>query len=192
VLKVENSKENFINLYNQNIKRQGATKLLEWINNSDFFTAPASTKFHLSCEGGLCLHSINVFNELSELMPDFNKESLAICGLLHDICKINFYEVSTRNVKNDATGQWEKVLYYSVNEKFPFGHGEKSVFLIENFLKLTVNEAVAIRFHMGAFEGEKAWGNVSSAFEKFTLAFYTHFADMKATYISENSEGKNK
>jgi len=173
------SKEKFIEIYNANIKRDGADKLLEWLEKSDFFTAPASTKYHGAYEGGLCEHSINVFNRLECQ----NQETRAICASLHDICKAKMYKQDTKNVK--VNGVWEQQPYYTYDEKFPFGHGEKSVFLIERFMKLTVEEAVAIRFHMGAYEGEKAWNNVSSAFEKYPLAFHLHFADMQATYFDE-------
>ena len=130
-------KEEFIQIYQENIKREGSAELLEWLQKTDFFTAPASTKFHGACEQGLVMHSISVFKTLVEKHFDpetDNMESFAICALLHDLCKAEFYKVSTRNVKNDETGKWEKVPYYAVEDKFPFGHGEKSVFLIERFV----------------------------------------------------------
>ena len=132
-------KEEFIQIYKENIKREGSAELLEWLQKTDFFTAPASTKFHGACEQGLVMHSISVFKTLVEKHFDpetDNMESFAICALLHDLCKAEFYKVSTRNVKNDETGKWEKVPYYAVEDKFPFGHGEKSVFLIERFIRL--------------------------------------------------------
>lgn len=112
-------------------------------------------------------------------------ETIAICGLLHDVCKANFYKATTRNVKNDETGKWEKVPYYSIEEKFPFGHGEKSVFLIERFMKLTPEEAVAIRFHMGEFEKERS---TSDAYSKYPLAVMLHVSDLLATYMDEKEE----
>ena len=172
-------KEQFIKIYKENIKREGSDKLLEWLWDSDFFKAPASTRYHLACEGGLCEHSINVYNNFE----CDNPETKAICALLHDVCKINFYKSDFRNVKN-ADGNWEKVPYYSIDEKFPFGHGEKSVFLIERFMKLTIEEAVAIRFHMGEFEKDKA---TSDAYNKYTLAVLLHIADLKATFIDEKT-----
>lgn len=170
-------KENFVKIYNENIHRDGSGELLGWLERSDFFTAPASAKYHSSHEGGLCEHSVNVYNRF---ICD-NPESRAICGLLHDVCKANFYKSDIRNVKNES-GTWEKVPYYAIEEKFPFGHGEKSVFLIERFMKLTVEEAVAIRFHMGEFESCKS---TPEAFRKYPLALMLHIADMQATFIDE-------
>ena len=132
-------KEEFLQIYKENIQRQGANELLEWLLQTDFFTAPASTKFHCACLGGLVQHSVSVYNVLLEKhfnKDEDSKESFAICALLHDLCKAQFYKVSTRNVKNEDTGKWEKQPFYAVEDKFPFGHGEKSVFLIEIFMRL--------------------------------------------------------
>ncbi len=187
-------KENFVKIYTENIHRDGSGELLGWLERSDFFTAPASAKYHCSHEGGLCEHSVNVFHRLEHNLsnddfkinfdhnPEYpGAESVAICGLLHDVCKANFYKSDIRNIKNES-GTWEKVPYYAIEEKFPFGHGEKSVFLIERFMKLTVEEAVAIRFHMGEFESCKS---TPEAFRKYPLALMLHIADMQATFIDE-------
>ena len=118
-----------------------AKKLLDWLDKkTDFFTAPASTRFHGACEGGLCMHSLNVYHALHDTFftEGDSEETFAICALLHDLCKANYYKAGTRNVKNDVTGQWEKVPSYSVEDLFPYGHGEKSVFLIERFMKLKI------------------------------------------------------
>ena len=183
-------KEEFIQIYQENIKREGSAELLEWLQKTDFFTAPASTKFHGACEQGLVMHSISVFKTLVEKHFDpetDNMESFAICALLHDLCKAEFYKVSTRNVKNDETGKWEKVPYYAVEDKFPFGHGEKSVFLIERFVRLKPAEAVAIRWHMGGFDEAAKGGSfaISIAYEKYPLAVKLHLADLESTYLRE-------
>ncbi len=183
-------KEEFIQIYKENIKREGSAELLEWLKKTDFFTAPASTKFHGACEQGLVMHSISVFKTLVEKHFDpetDNMESFAICALLHDLCKAEFYKVSTRNVKNDETGKWEKVPYYAVEDKFPFGHGEKSVFLIERFIRLKPAEAVAIRWHMGGFDEAAKGGSfaISVAYEKYPLAIKLHLADLESTYLRE-------
>ena len=183
-------KEEFIQIYQENIKREGSAELLEWLQKTDFFTAPASTKFHGACEQGLVMHIISVFKTLVEkhFEPETdNMESFAICALLHDLCKAEFYKVSTRNVKNDETGKWEKVPYYAVEDKFPFGHGEKSVFLIERFVRLKPAEAVAIRWHMGGFDEAARGGSfaISVAYEKYPLAIKLHLADLESTYLRE-------
>ncbi len=188
-------KNRFIDTYNAHIKRPGADKLLAWLEDSDFFTAPASTRFHLSKEGGLCEHSLNVHKRLIDqvfaeklakavVIAKELCETIAICGLLHDVCKVNFYTVSERNTK-DENGKWIQVPYYTVEEKFPFGHGEKSVFIIERFMRLTEEEAVAIRYHMGGFGASHGDYSVGRAFDAYPLALQLHMADLQATHIDE-------
>lgn len=147
-------RDEFIALYTANIARDGAQKLLAWLDTTDFYTAPASTKFHCACTSGLVMHSVNVYKVLREryFTEGDSEESYAICALLHDVCKSQYYKTSTRNVKNEETGQWEKKPFYMVEDAFPFGHGEKSVYLIERFMRLKPAEAMAIRWHMGGFE----------------------------------------
>ncbi len=185
-----NAKEEFIGIFTEKITRQGSEKLLEWLKKSDFFTAPASTRYHLSCEGGLCRHSINVYKRLVQIYDEIgekaNDESLAICALLHDICKANFYSVSMRNKKNEM-GQWESVPYYTINDSFPYGHGEKSVFQIMHFMHLNADEAMAVRWHMGPFDEAVKGGSfaLSEAYGKYPLALHLHTADMRAAYLDE-------
>lgn len=197
-------KDRFIGLYQQLITRPGADKLLAWLETTDFFEAPASTRFHLSHPGGLVEHSIHVYHRLHDLfvserqnrendpfieLSDNEEETIAICGLLHDICKANFYAVEMRNRKNEQ-GQWEKYPFYVVNDQLPYGHGEKSVYIISGFMKLTREESMAIRWHMGFSDNDfKAGGfSVGNAFEKFPLALLTHMADLQATYLDEPRE----
>ena len=190
MIDIAENKRRFIEIYTAKITRTGSAKLLEWLEkNTDFFTAPASTRFHSAVPGGLCAHSLNVYDLLAERFSDSeDAESIAISSLLHDICKANFYKESTRNVKNEQTGSWEKVPYYTIDDQFPFGHGEKSVFLAERFMKLKTNEAIAIRWHMGGFDDNaKAGGySVSNAFQKYPLAVKLHLCDLEATYLREN------
>ncbi|WP_270751258.1 HD domain-containing protein [Pseudoruminococcus massiliensis] len=186
------NKEEFLHIYNEYVKRQGSQEFLDWLLKTDFFTAPASTKYHGACEGGLLLHSLNVYKTLRERYFEEGKdseESFAICALLHDLCKAQFYKVSTRNVKNDVTGQWEKVPYYTVEDAFPYGHGEKSVFLIERFMRLKTSEAMAIRWHMGGFDDSARGGSfaISLAYEKYPLAVKLHLADLESTYLKEKN-----
>jgi len=182
-------KEEFISLFEENVNRQGSKELLDWISKTDFFTAPASTKYHCACPNGLVMHSISVYKTMVEKYFEEGKDSLesfAICALLHDLCKAEFYKESTRNVKNDETGKWEKVPYYAIEDKFPYGHGEKSVYLIERFMRLKPAEAIAIRWHMGAFEDPKGY-YLSQAFEKYPLAVKLHLADLESTYLREKN-----
>lgn len=173
-------KEKFLTLCRENIHREGIDKLLTWLEKSDFFTAPASTRYHGAHEGGLCEHSINVFYELESWDADFaSPGTLAIVSLLHDLCKVNYYKRDVRNVKEN--GVWVQKPYYTVDDKFPYGHGEKSVFMIERFMRLTNEEAFAIRFHMGAYSDP----NTGKAFEKYPLALLLHQADERATFMME-------
>ncbi len=181
------AKDEFMQIYTENITRKGSKELLDWIQKTDFFTAPASTKYHCACEHGLVMHSVSVFNTLVEKHFDEetdSMESFAICALLHDLCKAQFYKTSTRNVKNDETGQWEKVPYYSIEDSFPYGHGEKSVFLIERFMRLKLDEAMAIRWHMGGFDDANGY-YISNAYDKYQLAVKLHLADLESTYLKE-------
>lgn len=187
-------KEKFLNIYNSKIKREGADKLLEFLNSSDFFTAPASTRFHGSYEGGLVEHSINVYECLVDYLArprakevyglDFSEETVAIVSLLHDLCKVNCYKKGTRNVK-DKNGVWQTVPTYEFCDQLPYGHGEKSVYIISGFMRLSREEAFAIRYHMG-FSGTEDIRNVSSAFEQFPLILALVTADMEAaTYVEK-------
>ena len=192
-------KDKFIKAYTENITRPGADKLLAWIESSDFFTAPASTRFHLSSPGGLLEHSLHVFERMkaicaneATITPGFNEpsmETIAICGLLHDICKANFYAVEMRNRKNDQ-GRWEQYPFYVVDDKQPYGHGEKSVYIVSGFMRLSREEAMAIRWHMGFSDNDFKGGgySVGNAFEKFPLAVLLHIADLQATYLDETGE----
>lgn len=185
-----NLKEEFLSIYEKNIKREGSQKLLEWLQGTDFFTAPASTKYHCACREGLLMHSLNVYNVMVNKhfnSEEDNLESFTIVSLLHDLCKVHYYKMSKRNVKNEITGVWEQVPFYTVEDTFPYGHGEKSVFLIERFMKLKTNEAMAIRWHMGGFdESAKSGGfSISLAFDKFPLSVKLHLSDLEATYLHE-------
>ena len=190
--------DKFTGIYRENITRPGSERLLEYLlsENSDFFTAPASTKYHSCYEGGLCQHSINVYECLkaycerervrNEYGLAISDESIAIVGLLHDICKVNIYETSFRNAKNDQ-GVWEKVPYYAFNDNLPYGHGEKSVYIISGFMRLTREEAFAIRWHMG-FSGEENKNTIGKALEMFPLALAVNIADMEATFLMEGGK----
>lgn len=185
---IQANKKVFLELCSK-INRDGIDKLLAWLEKSDFFTCPASTRFHGAYAGGLLEHSLNVYSELcrlSKAYPEFSfsEESMIIVALFHDLCKVNFYGVEKRNRKNDTTGQWEKYDAYTYDEQFCFGgHGSKSVYLTQYFIKLTPEEAVAINCHMGAYDGNKDAGR---AYEHFPLAWMLHVADESAAYIKES------
>lgn len=183
-------KEEFEEIYQNKIKRDGAAELLDWLKTTDFFIAPASTKFHCACLGGLVQHSVSVYHVMMEKHfneKDDSEESFAICALLHDICKAQFYKKGTRNVKNEETGAWEKRPYYMIDDKYPYGHGEKSVFLIERFMRLKTSEAIAIRWHMGGFDDSVRGGSfsISQAYQKYPIAVKLHLSDLESTYLRE-------
>ena len=188
-------KEEFIKIYKDHIKRPGADAFLQYLEkHSDFFTAPASTRYHLSYDGGLVEHSLNVYYCLKAYMErdrvkneyrlTATDETIALIALLHDVCKTNCYQKSFRNVK-DENGKWQKVPSYEFSDPMPYGHGEKSVYIISGFMHLTREEAFAIRYHMG-FAGTEDARNVGESFRMFPLAFALSTADMEATYFVEN------
>lgn len=189
------NKNKFIEIYKDKIKREGADKLLDYLcsRSCDFFTAPASTKFHCSYEGGLCEHSINVYECLKSYLEtdrakekfglEFSDETIAIVALLHDICKTNTYKVSMRNKKDD-NGVWIQVPYYEYDDTLPYGHGEKSVYIISGFMRLTRDEAMAIRWHMG-FSGEEDKKLVGNALRMYPLALALNIADCEASSFVE-------
>lgn len=195
---IEKTKNEFIEIYKETITRPGSDKLLNYLlsEQSDFFTAPCSTRFHGSYAGGLAQHSINVYNCLKDYLSrqrtkdvygmNYTEESVALVSLLHDVCKMNFYSVDYRNAKNEQ-GVWEKVPYYTVNDQLPYGHGEKSVYIVSGFMRLTREEAFAIRYHMG-FSGIEDRNSIGKAFEMFPLAFALSVADMEATYFLESKQ----
>lgn len=194
------SKERFIEIYNKYITREGADKLLEYLLSpaSDFFVAPASSRFHNSYEGGLCDHSINVYECLDSYLKsdrvksgfgfEYSDESIAIVSLLHDLCKVNIYKKGFRNVK-DEKGTWQRVDTFEYDDKLPYGHGEKSVYIITGYMRLTREEAFAIRYHMG-FSGTEDANQVGRALELFPLAFAVCMADMEASFYIEGSPEK--
>ncbi len=191
-----NKKDEYLKILTDLVKRNGIEKIIAYLKtpNCDFFTAPASTRFHGSYEGGLTEHSLNVYYCLKDYLErprvkelyklTVSDESIAIVSLLHDFCKINIYKQGFRNVK-DEKGVWQKVPTYEFSDNFPYGHGEKSVYMINNFMKLTHEEAFAIRFHMG-FSSTEETRLVGEAFSKYPLAFALSTADMEATYFLEN------
>ena len=193
---IEDKQEQFVSIFTKYIKREGSDNLLDWLITTDFFTAPASSKFHSAYEGGLCEHSINVFNRYVKLLTmeygenftdKISMESVAIIALLHDLCKVNFYKTELRNVKVD--GQWVQVPYYTIEDTLPYGHGEKSVYIISGFMKLTREEAMAINWHAGGFDDRVRGGSysMSDAYYKFPTAMLFHSADIMATYLDEKA-----
>ncbi len=173
------------------VNRQGIDTLIEYLISTDFFTAPASTNYHCNYAGGLVEHSLAVHDSLKVINDSFDLrlalDSMIICGLLHDICKANFYKESYRNQKNPVSGQWEKVPYYQVQDEFPFGHGEKSVVIIQQFIALSREEILAIRWHMGGFDDSaQAYAgarSLAAAMKAHRLVAALHLADMAASYL---------
>ncbi|MBQ3145875.1 MAG: HD domain-containing protein [Clostridia bacterium] len=171
-------KEEFINLL-KSINREGMDKLLEFLEGTDFFDAPASTRYHGAWKGGLLAHSMKVYEILKTKTED--SDAVKIVALLHDICKTNFYKTDYRNVKNN--GVWEQVPYYTVEDNIPYGHGEKSVMMVSEFIKLTPEEKYAIRWHMGFTEPKELYGTLGQAYKKYPLALLAFEADLEATYF---------
>ena len=193
------AKEEFIQIYRDSIRREGADALLDYLEHkSDFFTAPASARYHGAWPGGLCEHSVNVYRCLEAYLErervkelyglEYSAESIALVALLHDVCKTGCYKAGTRNVKG-PDGRWQAVPTFYYEDSLPYGHGEKSVYILSGFLRLTREEAMAIRWHMG-FSGDEDKRLVGQALQQYPLAFALSVADMEATYFLENEEAK--
>lgn len=195
-LENNSKKEEFLNIAKSNISRSGIDELLNWLVTTDFFIAPSSTKFHGNFEGGLCEHSLNVYYSLKMLVenykkqfPEFNisEESIAMCGLFHDLCKVNFYKTYSRNVKNETTNEWENKQEYKVEDLLGMGHGEGSMYIIQSFMKLERFEALAIRWHMGEFDKAVKGGEfaIETAKEQNAIVTLLHLADIWASDFME-------
>lgn len=191
---MEQAKQKFLELAQTNIFREGLDKLLEYLQKSDFFVAPASTKFHSAYAGGLCEHCLNVYERLLKNLKNeygdswqekVSLESATVVALFHDICKTNYYKSDMRNVKED--GVWVQKPYYAVQDNLPYGHGEKSVYILSGFIKLTREEAMAINWHMGGFDNRVRGGfmGLSEVFSSYPLATLLHLSDISATYLDE-------
>ena len=194
---LEKNKQKFLELFRANVHRDGAEDFLAWLEKSDFFEAPASTKFHSNVMGGLCFHTLNVFDRFTRNLAmqygenwqdTVSLESATIMSLLHDICKVDCYKMELRNVKVD--GEWVKQPYYAYDESLPYGHGEKSVYIISSFFKLSREEAMAINWHMGGFDQRVLGGSyaLSNAYYQYPVAVLLHVSDVQATYLDETCQ----
>lgn len=185
-------KELLLNIYP---KREGMENLLNYLENeTDFFTAPASTKHHGAEAFGLLEHSLQVYDKIEKLIEsgvyqdNISPDSVVIAALLHDVCKANFYKIVYRWRKDDSN-RWEQYPTYEIDDQLPFGHGEKSVLLLQKYIMLTNEEIAAINWHMGGFDSRaKDYAGMmalSGAMEKFPLAVLLHMADLSATYFAK-------
>lgn len=209
---IEQNKKTFIELINSIEREFDKQKLINWLEKSDFFIAPASARYHSNFEGGLCQHCLNVFYSLDALcntfatesryeepedgkegaeipIPKYSRDSIIIVGLLHDLSKANFYETYNRNVKNEETGKWESVTEYrtiDAHDRFIFGnHEETAEFMVRSFIPLTLEESVAILHHMGGTGHDSSQTDLSIVYSKYNLAALLHSADLLSTFVLE-------
>lgn len=208
----ENAKQTFIDLVNS-IQREGfyKEKLLYKLENSDFYTAPASTVFHNSFEGGLLDHTLNVYYQLVNLVQSnhittYSDDTLKIVALFHDISKMNFYEVYVRNVKkysdkgrnSDAMGKfdWSAEKGYKVKEatdRYLFGtHGQNSERILSYFMPLSEEESAAIIWHHAGMDNGLADKDLTPILNRYPLVVLLHMADMLATYITERTDTRTE
>ena len=215
MIDIQKNKQAFISIAKENISRPGINKLLAYLDSTDFFTAPCSTKFHLNVKGGLCEHSLNVYKALldiysaylikdnalpdatfvlayNEVLPKNNNvddrsiiETLTIISLFHDLCKANYYKQEMKSVKVGNT--WTQQPVYVTDDQLPLGHGEKSVILLEKFIDLSAEEMLAIRWHMSGFDNAVKGGewSLSTAMQKTKLVAALQLADQIATHLME-------
>ena len=186
-------RQQYEEIFSKHIKRDGAREIFNYLKGTDFFTAPASVRRHSSYHGGLVEHHVKVYHRFCKLLEgeygkewlDKNHESVAIIALLHDVCKINCYKTEMRNTKVD--GAWVQKPYFAYEDSLPYGHGEKSVYIISGYMKLTRDEAFAINWHMGGFDPRNSNGlsPCGAAFYQFPIAAIFHAADFLTTYLDE-------
>ena len=186
-----NMKEEFSRIVRENVTREGISDLMAWLEQTDFYTSPASTRYHGAFEGGLVMHSLNVYSQLKRLCKwydcDATPESIAIVSLFHDLCKVGTYKTEMR-WRKDANNQWEQYPTWKHDEDFAYGgHGSKSVFLVQSFMKLSPDEAAAINCHMGQFDSS-VYSNPGPVYERNLLAWLLHVADEAATYLDERKD----
>lgn len=206
---IEFNKQEFINIISS-IKREGANleKLINKLCNSDFFTAPASTNYHCSYEGGLCEHSLNVYYNLVSIIKSkqnlssecYDEDSIKIVALLHDISKMNIYEKTAKNEKvycadgdkfdNLGKFKWVSTMGWKLKDRhFIYGsHEMTSEFIIRQYIPLTLDESVAVLHHMGGRNWDSAQDNISATFTQYPLSVLLHLSDMLATYVDEGQD----
>lgn len=178
--------------------RPGMERLVEWIEQkTDFYTAPASTKYHLACKGGLAQHSLNVYELLSGKVAagllEIKRETVIITALLHDLCKTNFYFMEKKNVREGSkinaygseVANWVEKEVWTVKDNFPVGHGEKSCFYIQSCIRLTDEEYAMIRLHMGSDRNGYPDPFTETA-NLYPGVVAIHTSDIEAAFIIEN------
>lgn len=192
--RIEQNKQEFLFLINSIEREFDKERLVKWLERSDFFIAPASAKYHGSCKGGLCEHSLNVYYSLLSLRDKFlpnsiNDDSLKIVGLLHNASKANYYETYFRNVK-DENGKWIQVQEYKVrDDRFIYGSQEQTAeFMVSTFIPLEVQERVAILHQLGGQGHDSTQVNMGTIFGEYPLATLLHTADLLSTFILENEK----
>ncbi len=204
---IEDNKARFLELIKSiNIEGADIEGLANWLENrSDFFVAPASTRYHCSYKGGLCEHSLNVYDSLVSLVsiwgvehaedgdkPLYSEDSLKVVALLHDLSKANFYESYFRNVKNEVTGQWEKKPEYRVRDetsRFIYGSHELTAeYMVRTFIPLSVAESVAITHHHAGMSFDSTKEDVAQVYNRYPLAVLLHMADLGSTFLVETTK----
>lgn len=176
------------------IQREGINELIDYLSNkTDYFTAPASTKYHSNFEGGLAEHSHKVTQLFREKNERFNlglsEDTIKICGYGHDICKCCFYSKGKKNVKEgkkpDGRDNWVEKEVWEIDDKLPLGHGEKSIILLQRFIPLSTEEVMIIRWHMGIPEDYMSKKSYEKATEKYKSIIAFHSADLESSYLLE-------
>lgn len=200
MINIEGNKTEYLSLLQQVLDPLEFDMFKDWLEKGDFFTAPASTKYHLHIEGGLCQHSLNVYSCLKKLIADWNLDysdtSVILVSLLHDICKVNTYEKSSRRIppERSGTGKWETEEIYVKNDEYHLGHASKSLYIVQRFIGLTMEEIEAIHGHMGSTDLSTMFNSfdLNKLFESNSLAVCLHLADMQASYLMEDNLGNKE
>ena len=179
----------FNRLVGLKVKRDGIKELMAYLTTTDFYQAPCSRNHHLNVKGGLVTHSLNVYEAMEHMALSYDLkvdgESRALTSLFHDLCKMDYYVEGTRNVKNERTNQWEKKMVWNIKDKFPMGHGEKSLAILYRFMALTEAEALAVRWHMGPWGFSASSYSLDDAIKLTPLVGALILADQEATFFMD-------
>lgn len=187
---IEKYKNQYNELLNKLCERKGINELSAYLEKHGFFSAPASTKYHLCFEGGLLLHSINVTKlalKLKEiLLPDASEQSIILCGLFHDVHKVTDGFGNATYLKNEGNDK-DKQPYLWNKQQMNFSGAQKSLLIISKFVDLTQDEMQAIAYHDGPFV--PSWEDIKN--DPYPLTLLLHFADMWSCWIVEKQKDKN-
>lgn len=194
MIEIEANKRRFTSLL-ATVDRGGVDGLMDWLDSTDAYSAPCSTRHHLAEKGGLIEHSLSVYDTLCKLddtfCTEFESDSMVITALTHDFCKVDYYVPDKK--WNKDTGAWRQIDIWSIRDSLPLGHGNKSLYLVSKFIDLTDDEAAAIVHHMTCWNPSvvldySAGASFNTAVDKYPLVTMLSAADWISSRLIEGRE----